>query len=166
MDQIGGCKVFSTIDLKSGYYQVRLQEHEVERTAFSTPWGLYEYLVMPFGLCNAPSVFQKAINHTLRPVIGKFAVVYLDDILIYSKNDEEHEQHLREVLKLLRADGWFANGGKLNWFMREIDFLGHIITQDGVKADPAKLAPIKDWPFPEDVQQVRQFISGYHKLLS
>ena len=158
MDQIGGCKVFSSIDLKSGYYQVRLQDHEMERTAFSTPWGLYEYLVMPFGLCNAPSVFQKAINHTLRPLIGKFAVVYLDDILIYSRTEEEHEQHLRAVLELLRKDGWYCNGGKLQWFLKEIRFLGHIITEDGVKADPAKLEPIKNWPFPENVQEVRQFL--------
>ena len=115
-------------------------------------------MTMPFGLCNAPSVFQKAINHTLRPLIGKFAVVYLDDILIYSRTEEEHEQHLRAVLELLRKDGWYCNGGKLQWFLKEIRFLGHIITEDGVKADPAKLEPIKNWPFPENVQEVRQFL--------
>ena len=157
-DQMRGASVFSKIDLASGYHQVRVQPEDVPKTAFRTPFGHYEFLVMPFGLTNAPATFQSIMNNVLHPFFGKFAVVYLDDILIYSQNKEEHEKHLRQVLQVLAEHELYAKPSKCFWFQREVEYLGHIICAEGLRVDDSKVKAIADWPEPTNVHEVRQFL--------
>ena len=123
-----------------------------------TPLGLYQWKVLSFGLTNAPATFQAVMNDVLRPVIGKFALVYLDDILIFSKNIAEHAEHLRAVLQLLREHELYAKMSKCTFAQPELEFLGHILGRDGLRVDPRKTAFVAEWPIPQDVSQLRSFL--------
>ena len=139
-DQLQGAKLFSSIDLQSAYYEVRLKPGDVPETAFTTPMGLYEFRVLCFGLTNAPGTFQNIMNNMLKDVFGKFVLVYLDDIVIFSKSKAEHYKHLQIVLQLLRRHTMYANLGKCNFVQPELQFLGHIVGADGLRVDPKKVA--------------------------
>ena len=158
LDRLNGAKYFSTIDLKAGYWQIGLSEEEIPRTAFNTPFGHYEWTVLPFGLTNAPATFQSAMNDVLRPLLNKCALVYLDDIMVYSKTEEEHYEHLRQVLQLLEKNNLYANKEKCQLYQEEVKFLGHIVSKDGLKVDPRKTEVICNWPEPRDVPEVRSFL--------
>jgi transposase InsO family protein len=157
-DHLSEAKVFSKLDLKSGYWQIRISEKDIPKTAFNTRYGQYEFIVMPFGLCNAPATFQAMMNEILKPFIDKFVLVYLDDILIYSKNQEEHEKHVEAVLQALRKAKLYANPSKCEFGLKEITFVGHIVGTDGIKVDPAKIKAIENWPTPTTIHEVRSFL--------
>ncbi|WVZ51690.1 hypothetical protein U9M48_002806, partial [Paspalum notatum var. saurae] len=141
-DQLAGAKVFSKIDLRSGYYQIKIGEEDIPKTAFSTRYGLYEYLVMSFGLTNAPAFFMYMMNSVFMNKLDKFVVVFIDDILVYSKNEEEHEEHLQTVLTRLREHQLYAKFSKCAFWLREVSFLGHILSEKGVTVDPGKVEDV------------------------
>ena len=124
MDRLGGAKVFKKIDLRSGYWQMPVREQDIPKTAFRTRWGLYEFLVMPFGVTNAPSQFMHMMNDVLSGYLDVFVLVFLDDILVYSKTVEEHAEHLRKVFDALRKHRLFAKASKCTFLVREVEFLG------------------------------------------
>jgi hypothetical protein len=158
IDQTGNAKVFSKIDLLSGFWQIRMAKQSIEKTAFNTRDGKYEFLVMPFGLTGAPPTFQATMNNLLRDYLNKFVVVYIDDVLIYSQNEEEHAKHLRMILEKLREGGFYAKPSKCIFGVREIEFCGHVIGDGKVRMTRNKVDAVKDWPQPTTVHQVRQFV--------
>lgn len=164
-DRLQGAKVFSKIDLEAGYWQLRVKETDVPKTAFRTRYGHYEFKVMPFGLTNAPAAFQGAMNDIFRPYLDDFVVVFLDDILVYSKNPEEHLKHLNIVLETLHKHSFFAKLSKCTFGQDSIEFLGHIISPEGIRMDPRKVAAVKEWPRPKSVTEVRAFLglAGYYR---
>ncbi|KAG8502829.1 hypothetical protein CXB51_000475 [Gossypium anomalum] len=164
-DQLKGATVFSKIDLRSGYYQLRVKESDVPKTAFRTRYGHYEFLVMPFGLTNAPAIFMDLMNRIFRPYLDKFVVVFIDDILIYSYDETEHAEHLRTVLQILRDNQLYAKFSKSEFWLREVGFLGHIVSGEGIKVDPSKISAIVDWKPPKNVSEVRSFLglAGYYR---
>ncbi|KAK9075551.1 hypothetical protein SSX86_003876 [Deinandra increscens subsp. villosa] len=164
-DQLQGSSYFSKIDLRSGYHQLRVRDEDVPKTAFRTRYGHYEFLVMPFGLTNAPAVFMDLMNRVCKPYLDKFVIVFIDDILIYSKTKEEHEEHLRLILELLRKEQLYAKFSKCDFWIREVQFLGHIVDQNGIHVEPAKVEAIKNWPTPRAPTEIRQFLglAGYYR---
>ncbi|GJS20235.1 putative reverse transcriptase domain-containing protein [Tanacetum coccineum] len=164
-DQLQGAKYFSKIDLRSGYHQLRVREQDISKTAFRTRYGHYEFLVMPFGLTNAPAVFMDLMNRIFHEYLDKFVIVFIDDILVYSKSEEEHERHLRIVLEILRQKKLYAKFSKCEFWLQQVAFLGHIVSADGIIMDPSKVEAITKWPRPTTVTEVRSFLglAGYYR---
>lgn len=158
LNQLKGCKFFAKIDLKAAFNLLRVKEGDKWKTAFRTPWGLFEYTVMPFGLANAPACFQRFIQWILREHIDIFCFVYLDDILIFSKTREEHEEHIEKVLKVLSENKLTASAEKCEFFKTEVIFLGFVISTTGISMDPKKLSTLADWPYPRDIADLRKFL--------
>ncbi|GBG65832.1 hypothetical protein CBR_g53804 [Chara braunii] len=165
LDRVQGCRYFTKIDLKSGYHQIAVRPEDQHKTAFQTRYGLYEFVVMPFGLCNAPGTFQHAMNRIFHDYLDKFIVVYLDYILISSRTVEEHAEHLKTVLGLLRQHQYKVNLDKREFGRTKILYLGHEISADGLRPKDAKVASIRDWPRPQTVTEVRSFLgmTGYYR---
>ncbi|KAI3717637.1 hypothetical protein L1987_69382 [Smallanthus sonchifolius] len=150
---------------RSGYHQLRVQEEDIPKTAFRTRYGHYEFMVMPFGLTNAPAVFMNPMNRVCKPYLDKFVIVFIDDILIYSKTKFDHEQHLRLVLDLLRKEQLYVKFSKCEFWLKEVQFLGHIINEKGIHVDPAKIEAVKNWNAPKTPTEVRSFLglTGYYR---
>ncbi|XP_057811844.1 uncharacterized protein LOC131026086 [Salvia miltiorrhiza] len=164
-DQLKGASVFSKIDLKSGYHQLKVRHEDIPKTAFRTRYGHYEFVVVPFGLTNAPAVFMDLMNRVFHPYLDKFALVFIDDILIYSKNEEEHREHLRTVLQTLRDERLYAKFNKCEFWLKEVTFLGHIVSSEGIKVDPAKVEAVQGWKSPTTPNEIRSFLglAGYYR---
>jgi hypothetical protein len=163
-DQLASAQVFSKIDLRSGYHQIKIRACDIPKTAFSTRYGLYEFLVMSFGLTNAPAYFMYLMNSVFMNELDKFVVVFMDDILIYSKSKAEHAKHLRIVLQRLRDHKLYAKFSKCEFWLDSVMFLGHTISKDGISVDPSKVQEAMDWKPPKSVHQIRSFLglAGYY----
>ncbi|KAJ0507828.1 putative nucleotidyltransferase, Ribonuclease H [Helianthus annuus] len=156
-DQLQGSSFYSKIDIRSGHHQLRIQEESLLMTTFRTCYGHYEFLVMPFGLTNAPALFMDLMNRVSKPYLDKFVIVFIDDILIYSRTKAEHEQHLRTILELLKKEQLYAKFSKCEFGIREVQFLGHVVNENGIHVDPSKIEAIKNWNAPKTSMEVRQF---------
>ena len=176
LESLEGANICSCFDLKSAYTQVRLDVKHQHKTAFSSPWGLYEFTRMPFGLVNAPATFQRIMSNLFREEIFKFMVCYLDDVVVYSKTYEEHVEHVEIILKRLEKVGLRLNSSKCKLFMREITFLGMNISENGIRTNQEKTRAISEWPRPRNLKELRsflgvgsyyrKFIKGYSTLVS
>ncbi|CAK9779336.1 unnamed protein product [Cutaneotrichosporon oleaginosum] len=158
LDRLGAAKIFSKIDLRNAYHQIRIAKGDEWKTAFRTRYGLFEYLVMPFGLTNAPASFQNLVNRIFADMLDQHVIAYLDDILIYSANEADHKKHIRAVLGRLRSNNLFARPEKCDFFATSIDFLGYIVSADGISMDPAKVKAIEGWPVPTVLRHVQAFL--------
>jgi hypothetical protein len=159
---LGGASIFLKINLRLGYHQVRIKDEYIHKT---TRYGHYEFVVVPFGLTNAPTTFMFLMNNVLNKFLDKFVLVFIDDILIYSKNREEHKEHLRPVLQVLREHKLYAKFIKCDFFQKHVHYLGHVISKEGVAVDPAKIKSIMEWTTPRDVSNIRFFmgLAGYYR---
>jgi hypothetical protein len=164
-NQLKGEKIFSKIDLRSGYHRVIIKDEDISKTSFRTRYGHYEFTVVPFGLSNAPVVFMCLMNGVFRDYLDKFVIVFLDDILVYSKLEEEHEQKLRMVLQVLREHQMYAKLSKCSFYQRQTHYLGHIISEEGIVVDIEKVEAIREWSVPRNVAEIRSFmgLAGYYR---
>ena len=164
-DQLKGATVFSKIDLRSGYHQLKIRENDIPKTAFRSRYGHYEFLVMSFGLTNAPAAFMDLMNRVFKEFLDRFVIVFIDDILVYSKSAEEHEEHLRLILQTLRDHQLFAKFKKCEFWLNQVAFLGHVISKDGVAVDPSKVEAVENWKPPTNASEVRSFLglAGYYR---
>src|SRR4051794_25451824 len=175
-DRVQGAKVFSKLDLRSGYHQIRIQDKDVPKTAFRTRYGHYEFTVMPFGLTNAPATFQRLINNIFHLLLDDCVVVYLDDILIYSPDLESHHQYLQQVFDILRREKLYCKMSKCEFLKSSVEYLGHVISDKGIQVDPKKIESIQSWPAPRNLHELRsflgltnyyrRFIDGYAKQIT
>jgi hypothetical protein len=164
-DQMRGARVFSKIDLRSGYHQMKIRTSDILKTAFSTRYGLYEFTVMSFGLSNASAYFMNLMNKMFMEYLDRFVVVFIDDILIYSKSESDHEEHLRLVLQKLRDNELYAKFSKCEFWIDKVPFLGHIISNGGISVDPTKVKEIVAWSIPTTVTEIWSFLGleGYYQ---
>jgi hypothetical protein len=160
-----GASIFSKIDLRSRYHQLKIRELDIPKTAFHTRFGLYEYTVMSFGLTNAPAYFMYLMNKVFMEYLDKFVILFIDDILIFSKTMEEHEEHLRLVLEKLRSNQLYAKFSKCEFWLTEVTFLGHVISAGGVSVDPGKVKNVLNWMPPTTASEIRSFLglAGYYR---
>ena len=165
LDKLHGAQIFTKLDLCSGYHQIHLKEDDITKTSFWTHECHYEFLVMPFGICNAPSAFQSLMNHLLKPYLRKFVLIFFDDILIYSLTWEKHLQHVDLLLQLLQNHKLFVKWSKWAFGMEEGEYLGHIVGREGVLVDPKKIQAIQDLPQPKTLKSLRGFLGliGYYR---
>ena len=173
-DQLSGAKVFSKIDFRIGYYQLKIKKEDIPKTAFTTRYGLYEYTVMSFGLTNAPAFFMHMMNKVFMDFLDKFVVIFINDILIYSRSEEEHKGHLRAVLQRLREHQLYAKFSKCEFWLKQVGFLVHILSIEGIAVDASKVKDVLDWLPPATVSQIwsflglagyyRRFIEGFSKI--
>ncbi|GJW90142.1 putative reverse transcriptase domain-containing protein, partial [Tanacetum coccineum] len=154
-DQLQGACYFSKVDLRSGYHQLRVHEDDIPKTSFRKRYGHFEFTVMPFRLTNAPAVFMDLMNLVCKPYLDKFVIVFIDDILIYSKTKEEHEVHLKLVLKLLKKEKLYAKFSKYEFWLQEVHFLGYVVNQSGIHIDLSKIEAMKNWKAPTMPSEVR-----------
>ncbi|CAA0818854.1 Uncharacterized mitochondrial protein AtMg00860, partial [Striga hermonthica] len=164
-DQLRGASVFSKIDLRSGYHQLKIRESDISKTAFRTRYGHYEFVVMPFGLSNAPAVFMDLMNRVFHPFLDQFVIVFIDDILVYSRSIDQHKEHLRIVLETLRREKLYAKFLKCEFWLDRVAFLGHIVTARGIEVDPSKIEALSKWDTPRSAADVRSFLglAGYYR---
>ncbi|GKE58657.1 putative reverse transcriptase domain-containing protein [Tanacetum coccineum] len=158
------CIYFSKMDLQSGYHQLRVHEDDIPKTIFRTRYGHFEFTMMPFGLTNAPAVFMDLMNRVCRPYLDKFVIVFIDDILIYSKTKEENEKHLGLILELLKKEKLYAKFSKCEFWLREVKFLGHVINGNYIHVDPSKIEAVKNWEAPKTPSEVRSFLEAFQTL--
>ena len=161
---VGAC-VFSKIDLRSGYLELRIRPEDIPKTAFTCKYGLYEYTVMSFGVTNAPAFFMHLMNKVFMDYLDTFVVIFIDDILIFSKSEAEHEVHLKLVLQRLREHQLYAKFSKCEFWIDEVPFLGHIISKGDIAVDPSKVKDVLEWETPQTVKEVRSFsgLAGYYR---
>ncbi|GKD59665.1 putative reverse transcriptase domain-containing protein, partial [Tanacetum coccineum] len=159
-----GSSVYSKIELRLGYHQLRVRDEDIPKTAFRTRYRHYEFQVMPFGLTNAPAVFMDLMNRVCKPYLDKFVIVFIDDILIYSRNKEEHANHLRIILELLKKEKLYAKFSKCDFWIHIVQFLGHLINSQGLHVDLTKIEAVKNWASPTTPTEIRQFLglAGYY----
>jgi hypothetical protein len=164
-DQMKGATVFSKVDLRSGYHQLRIKEGDIPKTAFRTRFGHYKFVVVPFRLTNVLAMFMILMNGIFQKYLDRFVQVFLDEILIYSRNEREHEEHLQIVLSFLRENKLYGKFSKSSFFQKEIHYLGHIISGKGISVDPEKVKAIMEWPVEKNAHEVRSFmgLAGYYK---
>ena len=164
-DQLKGASIFSKIDLKSGYHQLRIKDVDVHKTTFRTRYGHYEFLVMSFGLTNAPAAFMDLMNRVFRPYMDQFVVVFIDDILVYSNDRENHDTHLRVVLETLRKEQLYAKLSKCEFWLNGVSFLWHIVSKEGIRVNQKKIEVVVKWKPPRNVTKVRSFLglAGYYR---
>ncbi|WVZ53112.1 hypothetical protein U9M48_004098 [Paspalum notatum var. saurae] len=164
-DQLQGACVFSKIDLRSGYHQLKIRPSDIPKTAFTTKYGLFEYTVMSFGLTNAPAYFMQLMNSVFMDYLDKFVIIFIDDILVYSKTEAEHEEHLRLVLQRLREHRLYAKLSKCEFWIDEVPFLGHIVSKGGIAVDPRKVSAVVNWEIPRTPREIRGFLglAGYYR---
>jgi hypothetical protein len=165
LDELKGASWFTKLDMRSEYHQVRVHPADIAKTAFKTHHGHWEFKVMPFGLTNAPATFQEIMNTVYAPLLRKHVLVFMDDILIYSKTLDNHKQHLQEVFQILRDNKFYLKRSKCSFAQQSLEYLGHIISNQGVATDPVKIQAVKQWPTPTDMRQLRGFLrlSGYYR---
>jgi hypothetical protein len=164
-DQLKRACVFSKMDFRSRYHQLKIRATDIPNTAFITRYGLYEYTVMSFGLTNASAYFMYLMNKVFMEYLDKFMVVFIDDILIFSRNEEEHDEHLRLVLQKLRNNQVYAKLNKCEFWLKEVSFLGHIISEGGISIDPSKVKDVLSWNTTQNISDIRSFLglAGYYK---
>jgi hypothetical protein len=164
-EQMKGASVFSKIDLRSGYHQLKIWESDIPKTAFHARYELYEYTVMSFGLTNAPTYFMYLMNKVFMEYLDKFVVVFIDDILIFSKMEEKHKKHLRMVLEKLRSNQLYTKFSKCEFWLMKVTFLGHVISAGGISVDPSKVRDVLNWMPPTNAVEIRSFLglAGYYR---
>ncbi|GJS27096.1 putative nucleotidyltransferase, ribonuclease H [Tanacetum coccineum] len=164
-EQLQGTCYFSKIDLRRGYHQLRVHEDDILKNAFRTRYEHFEFTVIPFGLTNSPAVFMDLMNRVCKPYLDKFVIIFIDDILVYSKSKDEHEVHLRLVLELLKKEELYAKFSKCEFWLQEVQFLGHVVNQNGIHVDPSKIEAVKNWKAPTTPSEIRSFLglAGYYR---
>ena len=158
LDRLQGSRFFTKIDLRSGYHQIRMHPDCIQKTAFRTRYGHFEFLVLPFGLTNAPATFMHLMHQIFRKQLDHFIIIFLDDILVYSRTLQDHITHVRKTLQILRQHQLYAKVSKCAFFQHKVEYLGHVVTAAGISPDPAKVQAVNNWKIPGNVHEVRSFL--------